>query len=168
MGAQDDDDNDQAQKQQPDQQPKTDTYNGEDEEDSSLGATLGMIVIALMVCVGIGVGVYFGVAAILNSVKQNRIQAQPEKNLTTGNASQEAKTTRSTTTTTTLTTTSTTTSTIPPNRMSPNLYKCNMSEVKLRGDNWNWQVRLVNEPITTNETESYFAKHHRNATRHEN
>ena len=43
-----------------------------DEEDSSLGATLGLILVAILVCVGIGVGVYFGVAAILNSVKQNR------------------------------------------------------------------------------------------------
>ena len=43
-----------------------------DDEDSSLGATLGLILVAILVCVGIGVGVYFGVAAILNSVKQNR------------------------------------------------------------------------------------------------
>lgn len=43
-----------------------------DDEDSSLGATLGLILVAIFICVGIGVGVYFGVAAILSSVKQNR------------------------------------------------------------------------------------------------
>ena len=46
--------------------------NFSDDEDSSLGATLGLILVAILICVGIGVGVYFGVAAILNSVKKNR------------------------------------------------------------------------------------------------
>jgi|ERR1711971_252499 len=58
----------------PNQTQKEAKVAGENEdEDSSLGATLGLILIAILICVGIGIGVYFGVAAILNSVKKNRI-----------------------------------------------------------------------------------------------
>jgi len=143
-----------------------------EDEDSSLGATLGLILIAILICVGIGIGVYFGVAAILNSVKKNRIGTDTsnstnlnQTDLAANNVNNE---TALTTTIELTTTTTTSTTTQAPNRLSPNLYKCDMNNVKLRGSNWNWQVRIVNEPITTNETDKYFPKHDRDAVRHTN
>lgn len=157
----------------PNQTPKeTKVTDENDDEDSSLGATLGLILIAILICVGIGVGVYFGVAAILNSVKKNRIGTDTSNSTNlnqTDLAANNVTNEMAITTTIELTTTTTTsTTTQAPNRLSPNLYKCDMDNVKLRGSNWNWQVRIVNEPITTNETDKYYAKHDREAVRHTN
>jgi len=156
----------------PHQEPKSKETDESDDEDSSLGATLGLILVAILICVGIGIGVYFGVAAILSSVKQNRIGADVSNATSTNETKIDANFTLASAVTTLAPTASTgtmsTTSQAPPNRLSPNLYKCDMASVKLRGENWNWQVRIVNEPITTNETERYYPKHDRNAVRHTN